>query len=315
MSTTQTSTQDRLFSNSIRQPEPLCVLSHGMGQESTALGYMLNEDPDIRRRYAPGRLLTFASATGNEHEETDEHLEYLKAFYVTVGEHFEHITPDQNHHAGTWQDLESFYAAGDRIGSKSYPRACTWNLKIAPFYKKLEAILSADYGVAHGHKQGLYEYVRLTGQKIRVLIGFTAGEADRRIDPAEKVPPWMARCVERVYPLHELGMTREDCQDYIRSLGHPDVYPSLCKFCPWKTPFDLHYQYRFSRRDYHRWVELEANKIRKWADELPPEKNHGVFPGKTLPQALEDSAEEFAHMSDEEMHRRRMTGHGVKSRY
>ena len=110
-------------------------------------------------------------------------------------------------------------------------------------------------------------------------------------------------------------MTREDCQDYIRSLGHPDVYPSLCRFCPWKSPFDLHYQYRFERQDYERWVELESNKIRKWADELPPEKNHGVFPGKTLPQVLDESAEEFAHLTDEEMHRRRMMGHGVKSRY
>lgn len=169
--------------------------------------------------------------------------------------------------------------------------------------------------MAHGRKEGLYEYVRLTGQKIRVLIGFTAGEADRRIDPTERVPPWMSRCVERVYPLYELGMTREDCQEYIRSLGHPVPIPSLCRFCPWKTPFDLHYQRRFARPDYDRFVELEANKLRKWEGHLPPDKNHGVFPGKTLPQVLDESAEEFSQLSDEEMHRRLMVGHGNRSRY
>lgn len=125
----------------------------------------------------------------------------------------------------------------------------------------------------------------------------------------------MSRCIERRYPLAEMGMTREDCQEYIRSKGHAIPMPSLCTMCPFKTPFDILYQKTFNPGDYERWVELEHNKLRAWQDELTPEKNHGVFPGKTLPQVFEEAQEEFGGMSSAAMHERRMAGHGVASRY
>lgn len=308
----------RLFSPAgVREPEPLTVLSHGKGQQSTALGYMLHYEGWVRERYAPGRLLTLTSATGSEHKETDEHVRYLKAFYEQAGEHFEEITPDSGHHSDKWRSLEHFYRSGERrrIGSKSFPRACSWQLKISPFYGRLEAILAEDYGVALGRKRGLYEYVAMTGRRIRVLIGFSAEEAERRVDSDEKVKPFIRNCIERVYPLVELGMTREDCQDYIRSKGHPIPAPSLCKFCPFKTPFDVYYGSLFEPDDHDRWVEMERDKIRDWQDDLPPEKNHGVFPGRTLPEVLREAEEEFGGMSAAEMHERRMAGHGVASRF
>lgn len=281
----------------------------------TALGYMLHYEPEVRERYAPGRLLTLSSDTGNEHPETKEHVRYLEAFYASAAEHFEHITADGGYHTSKWRSLEHFYSSGNRIGSKSFPRSCTWQLKIAPLYKRLEQILARDYGVAEGNKRGFYEYVAMTGRPIRVLIGFTAEEAARRIDPDEKVPPWMRRCVERVYPLAEIGMTRSDCRDYIRSKGHPVPYPSLCTFCPFKTLFDVHYAATFFPDEYRRWVRLETNKLRAWRDKLPPEKNHGVFPGRTLLEVAKEARQEFGGMTDEQMHERRMAGHGVASRY
>ncbi len=147
------------------------------------------------------------------------------------------------------------------------------------------------------------------------MIGFSAEEAERRADPDEKVRPFIRNCIERVYPLDELGMTREDCQEYIRSKGHPLPVPSLCVFCPFKTPFDVLHLKTRSPEEYDRWVEMEADKLRDWQDEIPPEKNHGVFPGKTLPEVLEEAEEEFAGMSAAEMHERRMAGHGVASRF
>lgn len=169
--------------------------------------------------------------------------------------------------------------------------------------------------MALGRKKGLYEYVAMTGRRIRVLIGFSAEEAERRFDPDEKVKPFIRNCIERVYALDELGMTREDCQDYIRSKGHPLPPPSLCKFCPFKTPFDVYYQSVFEPDDYDRWVEMEADKLFDWKDDLPPEKNHGVFAGKTLPEVLSETEDEFGGMSAAQMHERRMSGHGVASRY
>ncbi len=166
-----TAIAQRLFApNGLCEPEHLTVVSHGKGQQSTALGYMLHYEAEVRDRYAPGRLLTLSSDTGNEHQETKRHLRYLQAFYASVGEHFEHITADGGHHTPNWRYLEHFYSSGNRIGSKSFPRSCTWQLKIAPFYKRLEQILARDYGVAEGSKRGLYEYVAMTGRPIRVLI-------------------------------------------------------------------------------------------------------------------------------------------------
>lgn len=236
----------RLFApDGVRDPEPLAVLSHGKGQQSTALGYMLHYEADVRERYAPGRLLTLTSQTGNEHPETEDHARYLKDFYAAAGEHFEEITPEMGLHTPAWTSLEHHYASRNNIGSKSFRRSCTDNLKIKPFYKRLEQILVRDYGVAPANKKGLYEYVELLGEKITVMIGFDANEIDRRADPEEVVPPWMSACIERVYPLADLGMTREDCNDYIRSKGHPAVFPSLCVFCPFKTHFDVHYAATF----------------------------------------------------------------------
>ncbi len=203
----------------------------------TALGYMLHYEGWVRERFAPGRLLTISADTGSEHKETREHARYLEAFYASVGEHWEHVTADKGHHTEKWRSLEHFYSSGERrrIGSKSFKRSCTWQLKLSPFYKRLEALLAEEYGVACGRKKGLYEYVAMTGRPIRVLLGISAEEAERRIDPDDKVRPFIRNCIERVYPLDELGMTREDCREYIRSKGHPVPFPSLCTYCPFHT--------------------------------------------------------------------------------
>lgn len=312
-----THVQSRLFAAGLRHPEPLTLLSDGLGQNSAALLYLLYYDPELMERYAPGRFIVMASDTGTEHDETrDQHVPYIKSFCRQAGIQFEHVTPDLGHHGDEWQSLESYYEKG-RIGSKSYPKSCSDRLKIQPWYYRLEEILAEDYGVAHGRKRGLYEYVELTGQRIRVLIGFTVDEFDRRVDEKDpNVPVYMKQCIERVFPLAELGMTRSDCQEYIAHKGHPVPYPSLCEFCPFKDEKDLLYMWRFKRDRYLRWVELEQNKFDTWRGHIPPEKNHGVWPGKSLPEVLEKAKIKYGHLSDEELEHHRMThGHCVKSKF
>ena len=94
---------------------------------------MLHYEPWVRERFAPGRLLTISADTGSEHKETREHVRYLEAFYASVGEHFEHVTADKGYHTEKWPSLEHFYSSGERrrIGSKSFKRSCTWQLKLA----------------------------------------------------------------------------------------------------------------------------------------------------------------------------------------
>ncbi|MGP0761735.1 hypothetical protein ACAF95_24710, partial [Escherichia coli] len=92
-------------------------------------------------------------------------------------------------------------------------------------------------------------------------IGFSAEEAERRKDPDDKVRPFIRNCIERVYPLDELGMTREDCREYIRSKRHPIPFPSLCVYCPFHTAFDVYYKSVNEPEEYERWVEMEADKL------------------------------------------------------
>ena len=311
--------QQRLFRRGYRDPEPLTLLSMGYGQDSTALLYMLHYDEALRRRYAPGRLIVMGSATSDEHDETDEHEQYVSDFCAAHAIDYFHVTPEQGHHTATWRSLSHFYTSGRRIGSKSFPKTCSWNLKLAPFYKRLESLLSDDYGVAHGRKRGLYEYTALAG-KIDVLIGFSADELEKRVDEDESVPKWLRANIRRLYPLADLGMNRADCQRYIRSSGHPVPYPSLCKYCPYKSKLDVYYMARFNYPDYRRWVSMERAKLdahRERFPDLPPEKNHGVFgPNTTLPEVLADATHRYAHLIDAELHGRRMNhGHDVRSKY
>lgn len=310
----------RLFDGGYKSPEPLTVLSLGLGQDSTAILYMLYYDSGVRRRYAPGRLIALTADTGSEHTQFYQHATYVEEFCQKRELEFELITSDMGYHTETWSSLEHFYASGDRIGAKTYPKSCTTNLKVLPLYKRLEDILAADYGVANGRKRGLYSYTSLTGEKIRVLIGISAEEAGRRIDPDDNVPQWMKANVERLYPLADMGMDRADCQDYIASVGHPVPYPSLCKFCPFKTELDVLYMARFEPEDWQRWVELEANKLAAHTarfPDLPASKNHGVFgEGTDLRSVLQRAREKYRHYTDADLVEHRFShGHCVGSRY
>lgn len=315
-----TTISQRLFApDGARQPEPLTLLSHGGGQQSFAMVLLAIHDDSFRRQYAPGRLVVACAATGNEHPDTDRHVREVAALCAANGVEYHHLVAESGFHTDTWASLEHFYRSGNRIGSKSFPKTCTWNLKIAVQYRFLNSLISSDYSLPEKKKRALYDYVALSGSKISALIGFSAEEADRRIDPDEKVPKWLSANVERRYPLADLGMTRADCQDLIRSLGHAIPFPSLCLYCPYKSRFDVAYMARFFPVKLARWAVLERRKLREHrvrSPNLPPDKNHGVFGQSTnLPDVARRAVAEHAHMSDHEMHARRMAGHGVASRH
>lgn len=311
------SRQPRLFAGGARRLESLCVLSSGGGQNSWALLALLCFETGFRERWAPGRLLVAISETGNEHPETYEATVRAKSLCASYGIEFAHITPDLGFHTETWRSLKHFYASGDRIGSKSYPKSCSANLKILPFYRWLASRLAEDYGVSGSRMDGLYEYVSLTGEKVRVILGIASGE-EKRITKPDKTPGWMRENIERVYPLIELGWDRKECQKYLKSARLPVPLPSLCVMCPFKNEIEILRMRRRMPEELARWIELEANKLgahEKRFPHLPPEKNHGVFVGRTLAEVLEDSEVKHGHLSDGELEEIRFSGHGVASRF
>ena len=102
--------QGRLFSDTGRQPEPLCILSYGGGQDSTAILLKLIEDPAFRARWAPGRLACVMSQIRemNMHH-TLRYVGRMRRFCEDKGLEFYFLTAGGPYHSQAWPDLISQY--------------------------------------------------------------------------------------------------------------------------------------------------------------------------------------------------------------
>lgn len=292
--------------------QPVTVLSFGGGQDSTAILLLCLYDTAFRERYAPGRILCVMSDTGDEHAETYAHvaeMQRLCQFFPFVD--FVLITPAMGFHPKTWPTLRFQMERNNTIMGKGFSKSCTSNLKIVPIYNYVEHYLGNRYGFRKKNKANYYGYEKLFG-KLRVLIGIAAGE-DSRIGGAMPAT-WMNHCLERVYPLHELGYDRARCQDLIHSFGVPVPPPSNCILCPWMSKQELLYLYRYMRADFDYWVIREKAKMAKPAPE--GKQNLGVFGKKTLEQILAEAVAKYGHWTDKQLREYKMShGHCVKSKY
>ena len=291
----------------------------GGGQDSFAILAYAARHPEFLERYAPHDRIVVMSATGNEHQETDDYVaKWAAPMSAAIGAEFIHITADMGYHTADWASLGHFFEVKNRIGSKAYPKSCTDQLKIRPIYRFLEAYVGRRYGLTVGRKKGFYEYTAKYG-KLKVLLGITAEEATRRIatpDSAKKdaAALWMQRCIDRVYPLVDMGWDRKHCQDYMIEIGQPVPLPSNCMMCPFVSEIELLWLWTFRRSEYDRWVVLEANKLAR--DQDKGEKNFGVFGRTTLPEVLVKAKAKFGHMTEKELWDYKMShGHGVCSKY
>jgi 3'-phosphoadenosine 5'-phosphosulfate sulfotransferase (PAPS reductase)/FAD synthetase len=299
------------------QPQ-LTVLSFSAGQDSMAILVKLIHDADFRKQYAPHDFIVVMADTGNEHKHT---YKYLKLVEVLCKRHnipFYLLKPNEENVNAAWLGgLVAHFKRYSVIISKAMrAKACTDQLKIAPIYKFLSRYVNDNYLMGMfrpQQKQSLKAFVSRFG-KLRVMIGFTAEEAKRRIGKKPE-KQWMAMCVEKVYPLVDLGMNRKDCQDLIKSFGYPVPYPSNCMFCPFASKREILWLYRYEPLAFQDWVEMEKAKIRKFAkqQEAAGKKNHGVSgQNKTLEDVLREAITEFGHLTDEELNTHKFShGHCV----
>ncbi|MDO3380395.1 hypothetical protein [Geoalkalibacter halelectricus] len=307
------------------QGPALCVLSFGIGQDSWALLLMLAFDREFRQKYAPGRLLILSAETGDEHPETYQHLEYTRKFCKEHGLEYVHITPDMGHHPATWPGLREQYRRSNTVGSKTFRKSCTDNLKLVPIYGYLDSWLGQNYNLPSGRKEAIKLFAQKHG-KISVLVGLAAKEEKRCATPGSDPAKWRRCSVQISYPLIDLGMDRADCQQYARSHGQPVPLPSNCMLCPYMNDPELVYLARFHRTDYEQWVEIEHNKIKACAHQGDLTKtlnkkgqivdNSGVWGKKLLPEALKDALAKYGHWSDGQLREYKFShGHSVASKY
>jgi hypothetical protein len=297
----------------------ITCLAFGAGQDSTAILYKITLDPQFKTKYVKGRFIVIMCDTGDEHEATYDHVRVIKIFCRHSGIEFHFIKGKDGYHHKHWTSLIHWMKTYDSIMSLTYPKSCTDNLKIKPFYNFLDHLIGKEYyhqdlKPSKSRKRFIKRFASENG-KIRILLGI-AKEEESRV--AETFPhQWMRNCLERIYPLIEEGMNRHDCQNYINAIGLPLPPPSNCQRCPYLSPVELVWLHRFYPKILSEWITLEKAKLKKWRRlGLPESKNAGVFGKKLLPEVLQGALHKYGHLTDRELQEyKTRNGHCVKSRY
>lgn len=128
-------------------------------------------------------------------------------------------------------------------------------------------VRNPDGSEGMGRRQCTSEYkLAPIGRKVRELLG-AAGPDFRRVPKGRKTEQWIGFSTDEViritdkdsvsyivkrYPLIELGMSRDDCERWLRRRGWGDVAKSACVGCP----------YHGNRQ----WRDLRDNHPEEWAD-------------------------------------------------
>lgn len=308
------------------------VLSFGAGQDSTYILYRIIRDPEYRQSIVKGHFIVVMSDTGNEHDYTYEHVEFIKFLCHENGIEFYFLTADQGFHPRTWPSLSSQMRRNNSIMSMMFPRSCTDNLKIKPFYNFLNVYIAKTFyqkNLPNSTRNKIYIKKFATDHgKINVVLGIASGE-EKRVKvskrklkenqlnffekPKKKQNVWMDKCIIKCYPMIADGIDRQKAQDYILVTPWPLPPPSNCKQCPFMSKIEILWMFRFIPQDYYDWVEREQAKINKC---IGLERNLGVKGEKLLPEILKEAIQEYGHWTDEELQEYKMShGHCVMSTY
>ena len=97
-----------------------------------------------------------------------------------------------------------------------FGRKCTTDYKVKVIEKKVKELL------------GINRFNKKRSVMCTQYIGISADEADR-----EK--PSFRSEIRHVYPLLDLGMTRQDCQNWMSNKGYPEPPKSACIMCPFHS--------------------------------------------------------------------------------
>ncbi|MET8648513.1 hypothetical protein [Nocardia aurea] len=145
-------------------------------------------------------------------------------------------------------------------------RQCTSEYKLGPINRKVRELLGA--------KAPEFRTVP-RGRVAEQWIGFSTDEVHRVNDRQEN------RYTRKRYPLLELGMSRKDCERYLRATGWSSVSKSACIGCPF--------------HGNAQWRELRDHYPEEWADAVDFDRQ--IRKGGTRTGAGELDGEAFLHRS------------------
>lgn len=296
----------------------LTVLSCGGGQDSIALLCKYIYDPEFRKKYAPNDFIVVMSDTGDEHPETYKYVEHITDLCKKHNIEFHFLTKDKGYHRQSWPSLIEWQKRTGNIvmlGVKS----CTDNLKIVPIYKFLDEWVSKKYDLPYnGRKKSIKFFREKFNQNINVLIGISKGEEKRvktqkQVDYDIKCGQWKS-CITTIYPLIDLGLDRQGCQEFIKSTSNPVPPPSNCMRCPYMNDVELLWLNYYHPGKLIEWADLEETKMKKFANS--DRKNCGVFSNtNTIWDRLGKAQKKHGHLSHKELDDYKFNHGCVNSKY
>lgn len=213
----------------------LTLLSLGAGVQSTTLALM-SADGTLPK--VDGAI--FAD-TGWEPKRVYEHLERLGEVLHAAGIAL-YRTSKGNLRADAIDPLHRYasipYFVRNPDGSEGMARRqCTSEYKLSPIQRRVRVLLGAEPP----------DYRRVPkGRVAEQWIGFSTDEIHRVSDK-----DGVSYIVKR-YPLLDLGMSRADCERWLRARGWTSVAKSACIGCP----------YHGNRQ----WRDMRDNHPDEWAD-------------------------------------------------
>ena len=199
------------------------VLNLGAGVQSTAL-FLLARDPDPKVRFD---LAIFAD-TGEEPSAVYTHLDYLRSLQApeiwvrSAGSLGDDLIHGRNSTGQRFASIPAFTRDGNgKVGIVR--RQCTKEYKIEVVNKAIRRELLGLKPWQHIPKDTtIYQYFGIsTDEAARAVRGKKRFEGVRHTVP--------------VYPLIEMGWSRQDCVAYLRDRLPHEVPKSSCVFCPYRT--------------------------------------------------------------------------------
>lgn len=213
----------------------LRLLSLGAGVQSTVLALMGAGGT------LPGLDGAVFADTGWEPPGVYRHLDRLEAVLATVGIPLYRVSKgnlraDSLDPAHRYASVPYFVRNPD--GTKGMGRRrCTSEYKLAPIGRKVRELLGA----------AAPDYRRVPrGRVAEQWIGFSTDEIGRVSDKGG------VSYVRKRYPLLDLGMSRADCERWLRAHGWTSVAKSACIGCPF--------------HGNRQWREMRDHRPDEWAD-------------------------------------------------
>lgn len=187
------------------------VLSLGAGVQSTALLLLA-----CHEEIEPWEVAVFAD-TGGEPNYVYEHLEKLTAYAAEHGQKVVHVSNgnllDDTLTKRSVSPPLWVKKADGKPGGPGF-RGCTDRYKVRPIAKWLRNYANVPRAC--------------TETKVELGIGISTDESTRMKDSRD---PW----IKHIFPLIDLGWSRDDCHAYLNQYGWKDTPKSACTYCPYHS--------------------------------------------------------------------------------